>query len=459
MSIQIIASSAILLIHIILITIYIFVARREMIEKKIEIGVKTMTNYILSKTIFNYLDSLDLQIVDAPSRKNTTSPLRSYSKEQKELKTLHEYDGTIVCNCYDCFCEGCPWEQKCVCQCCYSIGQCCTMLQNKILESLKYIIFFLTKPYFYIIFNSYFHFICSNGAILTFGIIFNGLQFYVLLFAFSFLSTKREMMRLDKSKEDDRGLLLYYHIRKAFILTFFLMLLFIFFGLSVDQLIFKYNLLSEENLTLIHQQSSYLLFKIYNILFLFIGCIVSLLLMSYNNCLSNDLIQDNDNILKAQQRLYIMQNNLIKYFPSEQQFQKYVEECNFDDQQISRLVHEKCSEAKGNLQLSLGANDKQQFKKIKKNLGQSKLLIGGLVSYLYLQTYLTFVASFTFFLALFIQIQEVKKNDSISEINLIQISQITLLILQIIQALILPHLLPFLFIKKELFGQDYGEWE
>lgn len=60
------------------------------------------------------------------------------------------------------------------------------------------------------------------------------------------------MMRLDKSKEDDRGLLLYYHIRKAFILTFFLMLLFIFFGLSVDQLIFKYNLLSEENLTLIH---------------------------------------------------------------------------------------------------------------------------------------------------------------------------------------------------------------
>ncbi|CAD8178336.1 unnamed protein product [Paramecium pentaurelia] len=449
-----------------------YVARREMIEKKIEIGLKTMTNYILSKTIFTYLDSLDLQIVDAPSRKNTTSPLRSYSKEQKELKTLHEYDGTIVCNCYDCFCEGCPWEQKCVCQCCYSIGQCCTMLQNKILESLKYIIFFLTKPYFYIIFNSYFHFISRDGLILTFGIIFNGLQFYVLLFAFSFLSTKREMMRLDKSKEDDRGLLLYYHIRKAFILTFFLILLFIFFGLSVDQLIFKYNLLNDNHaLKCQNQECSDVLFQIYNILFLFIGCIVSVLLMSYNNCLSNDLIQDNDNILKAQQRLYIMQNNLIKYFPSEEQFQKYVEECNFDDQQISRLVHEKCSEAKGNLQLSLGANDKQQFKKIKKNLGQSKFLIGGIVSYLYLSTYLTFIASFTFFLALFIQIQELKKNNPNDEVidlyiihnakqdSAIYISQITLLILQIIQALILPHLLPFLFIKKRLFGQDYGEWE
>lgn len=108
------------------------------------------------------------------------------------------------------------------------------MLQNKFLESLKYIIFFLTKPYFYIIFNYYFILVQSDGAILTFGIVFNGLSFYVLLFAFSFLSTKREMMRLDKSKEDDRGLLLYYHIRKAIILTFFLVLLFIFGGLAVD---------------------------------------------------------------------------------------------------------------------------------------------------------------------------------------------------------------------------------
>ncbi|CAK91299.1 unnamed protein product (macronuclear) [Paramecium tetraurelia] len=421
---------------------------------------------ISAKTIFTYLDTLDLQIVDAPSRKNTTSPLRSQSKEQKELKTLHEYDGTIICNCYDCFCEGCPWEQKCICKCCFSIGQCCTMLQNKFLESLKYIIFFLTKPYFYIIFNSYFSLIGfknddkqdekdHGGIILGFGIIFNGLQFYVLLFAFSFLSTKREMMRLDKSKEDDRGLLLYYHIRKAIIFTIFLVLLFIFFGLGVCRLIYRFQIKSE------------CLFILYNIIFLFIGSIVSVLLMSYNNCLSNDLIQDNDNILKAQQRLYIMQNNLIKYFPSEQQFQKYVEECNFDDQQISRLIHEKCSEAKGNLQLSLGANDKQQFKKIKKNLGQSKFLIGGIVSYLYLSTYLTLLASFGFLLMVLINVYEnIKNGDEEWKDQLESVIQpkqpvfsVILLTLQLIQALVLPHLLPFLFIKKRLFGQDYGEWE
>ncbi|CAD8184053.1 unnamed protein product [Paramecium octaurelia] len=456
--IQIIASSAILSFHLILISFYLYMARRNMLEKKMEIGIKTMTNYILSKTIFTYLDSLDLQIVDAPSRKNTTSPLRSQSKEQKELKTLHEYDGTIICNCYDCFCEGCPWEQKCVCKCCYSIGLCCTMLQNKFLESLKYIIFFLTKPYFYIIFNSYFSLIDNNDQgviILVFGIIFNGLQFYVLLFAFSFLSTKREMMRLDKSKEDDRGLLLYYHIRKAIIFTIFLVLLFIFFGLGVYRLINQYKLKPEY------------LFILYNTIFLFFGSIVSVLLMSYNNCLSNDLIQDNDNILKAQQRLYIMQNNLIKYFPSEQQFQKYVEECNFDDQQISRLIHEKCSEAKGNLQLSLGANDKQQFKKIKKNLGQSKFLIGGIVSYLYLSTYLTLLASFSFLLILLINIYGNIKIDNEGWKQCIEnvienhetSTSLLIFILQLLQALVLPHLLPFLFIKKRLFGQDYGEWE
>lgn len=53
------------------------------------------------------------------------------------------------------------------------------------------------------------------------------------------------MMRLDKSKEDDRGLLLYYHIRKAIIFTFFLVLLFSIFGLAVDQLIF--NLIKNDN--------------------------------------------------------------------------------------------------------------------------------------------------------------------------------------------------------------------
>ncbi|CAD8110264.1 unnamed protein product [Paramecium sonneborni] len=462
--VQAIASPCILLVHIIWVSIDLFLTRRKMIEKKLEVGLQAMTNYILQNTIFNYLDSLDLKIVDAPSRKNTNSPLRSESKEQKELKKLHEYDGTIICNCYDCFCEECPWERKCMCDCCYSIGQCCTTVQNKILESLKYIIFFLTKPYFYIILNSYFWYAESNGAILVLGIFFNSLQFFVLLFAFSFLSTKREMMRLDKSKEDDRGLLLYHHIRKAIIFTFFLILLFIFFGVAIDQLLFKHQILQQ-----IPQCNK--VFIIYNIMFLFFGSAVSVLLMSYNNCLSNDLIQDNDNILKAQQRLYIMQNNLIKYFPSEEQFQKYVVECNFDDQQISRLIHEKCSEAKSNLQLSLGANDKQQFKKIKKNLGQSKLIIGSLVFYLYLQTYLTLLASFGFFLSLGINITNPQTDDwknvfnnmicpkDCTTINWLYVCEICLLSLQIAQALILPHALPYLFIKKELFGQDYGEWQ
>lgn len=63
-----IIASSILLVHIILITFYLYMARKDMIEKKIDIGFKTMTNYILcnifnnykAKTIFTYLDSLDL---------------------------------------------------------------------------------------------------------------------------------------------------------------------------------------------------------------------------------------------------------------------------------------------------------------------------------------------------------------------------------------------------------------
>lgn len=74
------------------------------------------------------------------------------------------------------------------------------------------------------IFNSFF-INTSQGAFITFGIIFYSLHYYVLFFTSSFFSTKREMMRLE---DLDRGSLLYYHLRKAFIYTLFLILLYLF---------------------------------------------------------------------------------------------------------------------------------------------------------------------------------------------------------------------------------------
>jgi len=43
------------------------------------------------------------------------------------------------------------------------------------------------------------------------------------------------------------------------------------------------------------------------------------------NCLSNNVISDDDRILKAQSRLYAMQNNLIKYFPSDEVWLENIE--------------------------------------------------------------------------------------------------------------------------------------
>lgn len=105
-------------------------------------------------------------------------------------------------------------------------------MENYFLSILKYVIYFVTKPYFYMILNLFF-INTSPGAFITIGVILYSLNFYVLFFTTSFFSTKREMMRLE---ENDRGLLVYYHIRKAFIYTFFLILSYL-FGILVISLI------------------------------------------------------------------------------------------------------------------------------------------------------------------------------------------------------------------------------
>lgn len=89
------------------------------------------------------------------------------------------------------------------------------------------------------------------------------------------------MVRVES--EEERALLIYYHLRKAFIFSWMVVLLLSVLTIIISQ---QFEIPNGES------------FFLFNSLYSFICYLVLFLLVRFNKCLKNDLIQDNDKILK-----------------------------------------------------------------------------------------------------------------------------------------------------------------
>ena len=95
------------------------------------------------------------------------------------------------------------------------------------------------------------------------------------------------MVRLEKHNQIQRALLIYYHLKKALVFTM------IYFSLQLVVTYIIYNIYGNDD-SFIRRPFFYLNFS-YNI----IANILLLCVLKYSGCLSNDLISDDDRILKA----------------------------------------------------------------------------------------------------------------------------------------------------------------
>ncbi|KAM3132766.1 hypothetical protein pb186bvf_015071 [Paramecium bursaria] len=394
---------------------------------------KYVVKKAISGTVFRFLDQINHEnssVLQRNSQKLSQDQDKPNNDNQTNQIAINDYNGAVLCDCYDCFCEGCPWQidqEKDVFK---DVSGIYSYLANKIFAKLKYLGYFMlyALSYFYLPIN--FAVALSNvqGVIGAFGLVCQSLQFFVLCFTFSFISTKREMLRLNRDNDVQRGLLIFYHMKKAWIFT-----VITFFVLLTSTFI-------------INDQNSTDWFLLYNSSYQFIYYLILAMVARYNQCCKNDLIQDDDRILKAQQQLYAIKNNLTKYFPT--QIQQ-----TYDGEDIDEVLTEMASEAKNHLQESIRAINNQKFKKIKKNLGIKKNTITFLVFYMYINLILMILISGTTYL----YTSTSKVHDAIEEILNVDVVITTYFIINIIQFTLFPFLLGFMFDKKDLLGQDYGE--
>lgn len=152
-------------------------------------------------------------------------------------------------------------------------------------------IFEKTQPYFYILL-----------AIFTIIEIFaSAFYFYANVFLISFISTRREFMKIDPSDKITRGRLLYYHINKAIIYAFF--------HFSFE-LLFKIIFLFKRPFYEVNEGSDTSIFWLlkYSFFLFFI-------IHRYSNWKDTTLIQEDCEILKFQNRYYTLQNVFLKFLP------------------------------------------------------------------------------------------------------------------------------------------------
>lgn len=400
---------------------------------------------------FESIDTSMIQISDnglLQKPKNLYNNPTTINKSNNEIynRGIDYYEPLYLCDCYDCFFECCPSyiKQHLITPLIQYFSSQKLKLSNFLMQNSKilcyitiYLAPFVENPLVNIssiLISDCLHYKTDQYFILLYilysliGVILSSLYFFSWVFITSFISTKKEFIEIHKSNKISRGILVYYHVKKAFIFTSFHFLI----ELALKAIFFfknNYNSTKVGNDMIIFsllENTFYLCF----------------IIAKYPNFRNYNLIKDDDYLLKSQYKYFLLQNFLIKYLPKADIVYNSIK----NEQDLEQVLDEVLVESKENLKSELKIIEAQKFRAILRNRGVSPLISIGLMWYMMIDSFLSvFIVS--------VYLIRLNINNYIPD-AILEICHILLSLLNILQFLLFPWLIINALELKALFEYE-----
>lgn len=272
-----------------------------------------------------------------------------------------------------------------------------------------------------------------------YSIIYVSLQslfFFACIFISSFISTKRELMEIDRNDKTSRGYLVYYHVKKAFIFSCFHFIL-----QMTLQVIF---LLTDSFFSSTMGNDSLLFSLLKNMLYF---CFI---VSKYPNFRNINQIQNDDNVLKSQFKYFNIQNLLIKYLPKENSLYEALKENHLKNLEnnvdFNQILEKKLIHAKKTLKEELKIIEKQKFQVILRNRGVSPLIPIALMWYIIIDSFLSIIIAVVFLMRL--------NYSEIIPFSVFTLCNVSNIILTILEFAFLPWLIRVALHSKTFFENE-----